>query len=81
MTAPENMCQVYGHLKAYKPGATVTLTFDGEPRTIKVCDEHLAFFEDFDPVIWSLGLTYTNEVEIRPIAAQPAPPETPEPPA
>jgi hypothetical protein len=72
MAKPGTTCDVFGDNRPYKPGATVTIVVEDETRVLKVCDEHLAFFEDFDPVLWSIGLTFTREVEIRPIGAHPA---------
>lgn len=62
---PGNTCGVYGDYRLAKLGAEVTLVIDGTPHTIKVCDYHQAFFEDFDYSAYMVGLTYTGQIEIR----------------
>lgn len=73
----EDTCDIFGCYLA-KGDGTVTVTINDEQKTLGLCDRHHKFVLGTDPMHYSIGETYRNEVEIRPIAAQPLPPVAPE---
>lgn len=74
-------CQVYGCNRTEKPGAVINVIIDtDDTETLRVCDTHQAFFEDAVAGTYTIGRTFTGEVEIRlgAPASQTPDPETPE---
>ena len=67
-------CDIYGCRNAALPGKETTAVVDGETVNLELCDEHLAFFDTMKPENYSIGRTFTQEIEVR---AHPAKPATP----
>lgn len=68
----DGVCVIYGCYLA-KGDGQVTVMIDSTPIDLELCDRHFSFFQTTDPEHYSIGTTFRNEVEVRPIAAQPAP--------
>lgn len=58
-------CEIYGCRKPLEDGATVTVEIDGVQYVYNICTYHGEFFRDADPLYYSIGLTFTQEPEIR----------------
>lgn len=73
-----DLCEFYACKNPQHEGVTVTVTLPNEETLVEVkpCLYHQSVLErgsDF----YSVGRTYRGEIELRPIAAQFAPPATP----
>lgn len=71
-----NPCDIYACREFQDGNATVTALVDGETIVLEVCKTHRQFFEEHDPAHYSIGRTFTGEVEVRAISSQPADPSS-----
>lgn len=60
-----NHCDIYGCYRTKNDSAVVNVTIDDQQKTYTVCDYHFEILEVVDPSLYSIGLTYTGEPEIR----------------
>jgi hypothetical protein len=71
----KNDCDLFGCNRAkLTDGTNVTASIKGVPVTFVPCAYHYEMLEVMDPSLYSLGYTYTNDIELR---LHPAVPQTP----
>jgi hypothetical protein len=58
-------CDLYGCNRAKQTDATITVQIKGVDVTLGVCSYHYELLEVMDPSLYSVGYTYTNQVELR----------------
>lgn len=74
-TKPDTVCPIYGCKRSKNVAALeVTLSIKGVDVKIVPCDFHVEMFETMPADLYSVGYTFTNEIEIRLHPAAPAPP-------
>lgn len=67
-------CAFYGCNRSKQSDATVTVQIKGVNVSLEPCSYHYELLEVMDPSLYSIGYTYTNDIEIRLHPAAPAPP-------
>jgi hypothetical protein len=70
----KNDCAFYGCNRSKQPEATLTVQIKGVDVTIEPCSYHYEMLEVMDPELYSIGYTFTNDIELRLHPAVPAPP-------
>lgn len=74
----QNPCDIYGCRNKQYKDSTVTVAIGEEVnKVLDVCATHLSFFETMQPEHYTIGYTFTQEVEVRPVPSRPVPPAEP----